>query len=538
LSNIEPTPFGDKYLLVEHIATGGMAEVYRAQYTGIEGFAKELVVKRLREEFVDRPDIIRMFLDEARVAATLTHNNVVHTYDLGELHGEYFIAMELLVGEELVAVLRRAVTTGQMLPMDLALAIMMQALEGLNYAHARTENGELIGLVHRDINPTNIHVGYDGLVKIVDFGIAATRASAVANASGKGGPGQFAGKLSYMAPEQVLGEDLDGRADIFAVGVILYEMCLGRRLFRGNPGEVRNRILTGDVPAPTFVDPDFPPELEAIIMRALEVDRNDRYQNCDHMYRELDAFAQEYGLTASARRISAFMNEMFGEGAPAEVNYDDQYDDLGDEALDFDQYDSLGGNEDEQPDWAKTLDAGAGDSQVPRRRSMTIGNLEELVANMKNGPDDSGVHSRDTGSTPSTGSTGSTSSTGSTGSTGSPSTARSGAARSAGASGGSRVDSDSHAAPRPSESSKPTSRPSRSGPARTRSPSSPGRSNSAPIPSRHTLSTTSLEAGVTGSFGQGVVSEQTKRGNPLVWLALVVIFGALLYFGYTILTAK
>jgi serine/threonine protein kinase len=525
LSNIEPTPFGDKYLLVEHIATGGMAEVYRAQYTGIEGFAKELVVKRLREEFVDRPDIIRMFLDEARVAATLTHNNVVHTYDLGELHGEYFIAMELLVGEELVAVLRRAVTTGQMLPMDLALAIMMQALEGLNYAHARTENGEPLGLVHRDINPTNIHVGYDGLVKIVDFGIAATRATAVANATGKGGPGQFAGKLSYMAPEQILGEDLDGRADIFAVGVILYEMCLGRRLFRGNPGEVRNRILTGDVPAPTFVDPDFPPELEAIIMRALEVDRNDRYANCDHMYRELDAFAQEYGLTASARRISAFMNEMFGEGAPAEVNYDDQYDDLGDEALDFDQYDSLGGNQDEQPDWAKTLDAGAGDSQVPRRRSMTIGNLEELVANMKkDGPEDSGVHRSDTGSTPL------------------PSAAQPGPARSAGQSGsragGARVESDSHAAPRPSESSKPTSRPSRSGPARTRAPSSPGRSNSAPVPSRHTLSTTALEAGVTGSFGQGVVSEQTKRGNPLVWIALIVIFGALLYFGYTILTAK
>jgi serine/threonine protein kinase len=512
LSNIEPTPFGDKYLLVEHIATGGMAEVYRAQYTGIEGFAKELVVKRLREEFVERPDIIRMFLDEARVAATLTHNNVVHTYDLGELHGEYFIAMELLVGEELVAVLRRAVTTGHMVPMDLSLAIMMQALEGLNYAHARTdETGELLGLVHRDINPTNVHVGYDGLVKIVDFGIAATRATAVANASGKGGPGQFAGKLSYMAPEQILGEDLDGRADIFAVGVILYEMLLGRRLFRGNPAEVRNRILSGDVPAPTFVDPEFPPELEAIIMRALEVDRNDRYQNCDHMYRELDAFAQEYGFQASARRISAFMNEMFGEGAPAEVNYDDQYDDLGDEALDFDQYDSLGGNEDEQPDWAKSLDAGASDSQVPRRRSMTIGNLEELVATMKkDGPDDSGVHRSDTGSS---------------------AAAQSGSAQAAAG----RGDSDAHAAPRVSESSKPKSRPSRSGgPARTRPPSRA----SAPVSNRHTLSTTALEAGVTGSFGQGVVTEQTKRGNPLVWIALVVIFGALLYFGYTILTAK
>ncbi len=507
MSNIEPTPFGDKYLLVEHIATGGMAEVYRAQYTGIEGFAKELVVKRLREEFVERPDIIRMFLDEARVAATLTHNNVVHTYDLGELYGEYFIAMELLVGQELVAVLRRAVTTGHNVPMDISLAIIMQALEGLNYAHARTdENGELLGLVHRDINPTNIHVGYDGLVKIVDFGIAATRATAVSK-----GPGQFAGKLSYMAPEQILGEELDGRADIFAVGVILYEMCLARRLFRGNPAEVRNRILQGDVPAPTFVDPDFPPELEAIIMRALEIDRNDRYQNCDHMYRELDAFAQEYGFSATARRISAFMNEMFGEGAPAEVNYDDQYDDLGDEALDFESFDSLGSSEDEQPEWAKSLDAGASDSQVPRRRSMTLGNLEEFVASVKS-PDDSGIHSRDTGSQ----------------AAGQKPPIRPGA----GAGGAS--DTDSQAAPRPSETSKPKSRASRSGTARTRSPSR----TSVPSSGRHTVSTAAIEAGVTGSFGQGVVTEQTKRGNPLVWIAVVVILGALVYFGYTILTAK
>ena len=286
MSNIEPTPFGDKYLLVEHIATGGMAEVYRAQYTGIEGFAKELVVKRLREEFVERPEIIQMFLDEARVAATLTHNNVVHTYDLGEIDGEYFIAMELLIGQELVAVLRRAVGTGQMIPMDLGIGIIMQALEGLHYAHERVdENGEPLGLVHRDINPTNIHVGYDGLVKIVDFGIAATRATAVSK-----GPSQFAGKLSYMAPEQIYGEELDGRADIFAIGVVLYEMCLGQRLFRGPPSEVRERILSGDIPAPTFVDPEFPPSLEAVIMRALEIDANDRYQNCDHMYRELDAF--------------------------------------------------------------------------------------------------------------------------------------------------------------------------------------------------------------------------------------------------------
>jgi serine/threonine protein kinase len=516
LSNIEPTPFGDKYLLVEHIATGGMAEVYRAQYTGIEGFAKELVVKRLREEFVERPEIVQMFLDEARVAATLTHNNVVHTYDLGELYGEYFIAMELLVGEELVAVLRRAVTTGHMIPLDLTLGIIMQGLEGLNYAHAQTDqNGEPLGLVHRDINPTNIHVGYDGLCKIVDFGIAATRATAVSK-----GPGQFAGKLSYMAPEQIHGENIDGRADIFAIGVILYEMCLGRRLFRGKPTEVRDRILSGDVPAPTFVDPEFPPELEAIIMRALEIDSNDRYQNCDHMYRELDTFMQEYGLSGTPRRISAFMSEMFGEGAPAEVNYDDQYDDLEDEALDFDAFDQLGGGDDEQPDWAKSLDLQGGSSTTDdvgtpkRRRSMTIGNLEELVATMKKDEPEP-EPSAGAGRTPAP----------------EAEAAQSGQSH-ASKSSGSGSGSGSGKSPRAARAS--TNRASRAA-----GPGSSSRAAVRPAPTtRHTLSTSALEAGVTGSFGQGVVSEQTKRGNPLVWIAIIVILGALAYFGYTILTAK
>jgi len=496
LSNIEPTPFGDKYLLVEHIATGGMAEVYRAQYTGIEGFAKELVVKRLREEFVERPEIVQMFLDEARVAATLTHNNVVHTYDLGEIYGEYFIAMELLIGEELVGVLRRCGQTGNMIPMDLSIGVIMQALEGLNYAHSRTdENGEPIGLVHRDINPTNIHVGYDGLCKIVDFGIAATRATAVSK-----GPGQFAGKLSYMAPEQILGEDLDRRADIFAVGVILYEMCLGRRLFRGKPADVRDRVLNGDIPAPTFVDPEFPPSLEAVIMRALEVDRNDRYQNCDHMYRELDAVMQEYGLSATPRRISAFMNELFGEGAPAEIDYDDQYDDLEDEALDFDQFDSLDGGEDEEPDWAKKLEGNTQEQRPARRRSMTIGNLEDLVANIK--PDESGVRKRE------------------------PSGAQAAAQRDTGSAKASATSKSGKASRVPATRSRSTrtegSHPSvRGGPT-----------------GRHTVSASALEAGVTGSFGQGVVTQQTKRGNPLVWIAAIVIIGAIVYFGYTILTAK
>ncbi len=375
LSNIEPTAFGDKYLLVEHIATGGMAEIYRAQYAGIEGFAKELVVKTLREEFAARPEVVGMFLDEARVAATLTHNNVVHTYDLGELGGEYFIAMELLKGEELVSVMRRAGgAEGSRLPLDLAIGVIMQSCEGLHYVHSRTaENGTPLGLVHRDINPTNIHVGYDGVCKILDFGIAATRATAVAK------KGQVAGKLSYMAPEQLLGNPIDQRADIFPLGVVLYEMCLGRRLFRGAREEITRRVLEGDIPAPTMLDSKFPPALEAIIMRTLEVDPADRYQNCDHLFRDLEAFCTEAGLSWTPRKLSALMSTLFGAGAPAHVDYGDEFDDL-DGALDFAAFENMPeASADEVPDWARNLEVSTGAAE-PRRRPMTIGNLEALVS--------------------------------------------------------------------------------------------------------------------------------------------------------------
>ena len=496
MSNIEPTPFGDKYLLVEHIATGGMAEIYRAQYTGIEGFAKELVVKCLREEFTEREDVVRMFLDEARVAATLTHNNVVHTYDLGEVDGEYFIAMELLKGEELVAVLRRSIGAGIPVPLEVAIGIIMTSLEGLQYAHSRTgDDGRPLRLVHRDINPTNIHVGYDGVCKIVDFGIAATRNSAVTTS------GQFAGKLSYMAPEQVLGEELDGRADIFALGVVLYEMMLRKRLFRGAPDEVRQRILDGDVPAPTFVDPNFPPSLEAIIMRALEVDRSDRYQNADHMFRDLEAFLDEHGLSTSPRRISAFMAEMFGEGAPAEVDYDGEYDDLVDDALDFDAFDAFGegGDDDDAPEWARDV---SGSSQVNPRRSMTIGNLDALVADVAAG--DSGVGKR------------------------APTTGKQPVSSSA---------SDEKSGPR---ASRGLSKGGRGPTRRTATITTGSRARvTASRPRVNTLNTGALDTPMAGdAFGQSVMTQQSRGTSPLVWISVVVILGAIGYFAWTIMSAK
>ncbi len=510
LSNIEPTPFGDKYVLVEHIATGGMAEIYRAHYKGIEGFAKELVIKVLREEFAERPDVVEMFLNEARVAATLTHNNVVHTYDLGELEGEYFIAMELLRGEELVDVMRRAYQSSEGIPLDVVCAISMQALEGLHYCHTRTgPDGKPLGLVHRDINPTNIHVGYDGVCKVLDFGIAATRASALA----KGG---IAGKLSYMAPEQAQGQPIDARADIFAMGVVLYEMALGRRLFRGPRDEVLRRIVEGDVPAPTFVQPDFPPALEAVIMRALETDPADRYQNADHMFRDLEAFVQEAGLVTRARRVSAFMADLFGEGKPADVDYDDAFDDLVDDALDFAAYEGGLADEagDEAPDWAREIEsrpAGEGGSAPVRR--MTIGNLADLVA------EDPAV-GKETKASP----------------------ASADEAKEAERGAGGRATAEARSPGRRTSSRR--SIPRAATPTKQKRRTGTGRAvRRVPTTARSAVPTGSTGALSTippsGTFGMGVVSEQTRRGSGLVvWLVAGGALAGLGYYAFTVLTSK
>ncbi len=519
LSNIEPTPFGDKYVLVEHIATGGMAEIYRAHYAGIEGFAKELVVKTLREEFAARPEVVAMFLDEARVAATLTHNNVVHTYDLGEIGGEYFIAMELLKGEELVNVMRRAAQlapkgpegqVGGPLSRELAIGIIMQSCEGLHYVHSRTdEHGRNLGLVHRDINPTNIHVGYDGVCKILDFGIAATRASAVAK------KGQVAGKLSYMAPEQLRGEAIDMRADIFPLGVVMYELCLGRRLFRGSREEVTRRVLEGDIPPPTFVDPSFPPALEAVIMKALEVDPADRYQNCDHMFRDLEAWLQEEGLSWTPRKLSAVMVDLFGEGAPATVDYEDQYADL-DDALDFDAFESVAGAdvlEDEAPEWARDFESG-GSGQSTKKKKMAIGNLEALVSQGKF--DQSGPH---------------------------PPVPRAQAEAKGRAHPDVASRSGTHkAVPLAEESGRHRvgSGPSRRAPTGTR-PSLLTGSSRPPTGGHARLGTGPMPTinDGAGSFGQNVVTERSKKG-PAAWawlLGLLAVSGVA-WMAYTLFTSK
>lgn len=368
---IDPIEFGDKYLLVEHIATGGMAEIYRAQYTGIEGFAKDLVVKRLREEYAKRPEVVEMFLNEAKVSASLTHNNIIHTYDLGEIEGEYFIAMELLRGEELVSVLRRGVASNSPIPQALAIGVIQQTLEGLHYAHELVRDGEEVGIVHRDINPTNIYVGYDGVCKVVDFGIVLTRTTRRRSTN------KFAGKMSYMAPEQMRGEVVDRRSDLFPVGVMLYEMTVGQRLFRGSPDQVRRRVLEGDIPPPTMVIPDFPPELEDIILKALEADPDRRYQNADQMFRDLDAYLGTSGQAWTPRQIRNYMSELFDEAAPsAEVDQDQYQDIVEDPFAPEDLEEALARYQASKTPWANLAPSPVA---AKPRRAMTLGSIAALV---------------------------------------------------------------------------------------------------------------------------------------------------------------
>ncbi len=230
---IEPVRFGERYWLVRQLAVGGMAEIYLARQNAMAGFEKEVVVKRLKPELAGDPRIVEMFLDEARIGAQLNHPNIVHVYDVDEQDGVPYIAMELIVGEELNQLCRRGLALRRFLPLEHAVELMRQAAAGLGYFHHKrkghvAEHGEPMDIVHLDISPTNLLVTEDGFLKIIDFGIARARGQRFRD------EGAIPGKLSYMSPEQAARQTVDHRSDIFSLGVVLYEITVGRRLFKGH----------------------------------------------------------------------------------------------------------------------------------------------------------------------------------------------------------------------------------------------------------------------------------------------------------------
>jgi serine/threonine protein kinase len=295
-----------RYRVVRHLASGGMAELFIARQEAMGGFEKEIVVKILQRRYAENPRVVQMFLDEARLAAKLNHQSIVHVYDVAEDGGLKYIAMEYIRGETLTDIVRRGLSVQRYLPLEHAVHVVRQTAAGLAYAHAgRDPEGQLLRIVHRDVSPTNILVTMEGQTKIVDFGIARAQDEMRDEA------GVRPGKASYMSPEQVGGQGLDSRSDIFSLGIILYELALGQRLFRGPAEIVMKRIVEEKVAPPTAIKRDFPPALELIVMRALEKRPEDRYQTAEEMRVDLEEFLADEGLRTGSRRMAQYMKEIF-----------------------------------------------------------------------------------------------------------------------------------------------------------------------------------------------------------------------------------
>ena len=300
-----------RYSVVRHLASGGMAELYIARQEAMGGFEKPVVLKVLQPRYARNPRVVSMFLDEARLAAKLNHASIVHVYDVADEAGMKYIAMEYIHGETVADIVKRGLAVNKYLPLEHAVYIASETAAGLAYAHERRDpDGQVWRIVHRDVSPTNILVNYEGQTKIVDFGIARAQDELREEA------GILPGKASYMSPEQVRGQGADNRSDVFALGIILYELTLCQRLYRGAPDAVMKRIVSENVAPPTAIRRDYPAALELVVMRALEKRPEDRYQSAEEMRHDLEEFLDESGLRTGNRRLALYMNELFAQEGP------------------------------------------------------------------------------------------------------------------------------------------------------------------------------------------------------------------------------
>lgn len=299
----------DRYEVVKHLARGGMADIAVARTRGLEGFERYVAVKYLRPEQVEDEAFVKMFVAEARLAGLLHHHNIVQVHDVGHAADTYFFAMEYVHGEDLRAILRELHARKEFTPLEHVVSIIGSVAAALHHAHEQLgPDRKPLNVVHRDVTPGNILVGFDGNVKVVDFGIA----KAVMRKSDTQ-TGMLKGKVPYMAPEQCTGKPIDRRSDTFALGIVLYELACVRRLFKGgNEFYTMSAVVRGEIPLPSRHRPDLPKPLEKIIMKALSRDPGQRYQTADELRTALDGFAEQAGLRPTTAGLVAFMKSLFG----------------------------------------------------------------------------------------------------------------------------------------------------------------------------------------------------------------------------------
>jgi len=299
-----------RYQLIHRLAAGGMAELYLAKTSGIEGFEKIVVLKRILGHLRDNAAFVSMFLDEARIAANLEHPNIVNVYDIGRAGDDYFFTMAYLHGEDLSAILRESARLGRGVPLAQALYIIQGVCAGLHYAHEQVGlDGRPLEIVHRDVSTTNVMVTYDGGVKLLDFGIAKAASQSQLTQAGV-----RKGKASYMSPEQCRAEPLDRRSDVYSIGIMLWELTTMRGLYRAdNEMAVMNMVANQDAPTPSSYIPSYPEALEQIVMRALARDRDQRYPTARALQEDLEVFVRDNRLGCSAGTLARMLKELFGD---------------------------------------------------------------------------------------------------------------------------------------------------------------------------------------------------------------------------------
>jgi serine/threonine-protein kinase len=300
-----------KYYLLDRIGAGGMAEVFLAVAIGPEGFQRMLVIKRMLPHLSQDRAFVRMFVDEAKLCGLLSHPNLVQIFEFGSIEGSFFIAMEHVQGETLSAVRAKLAEAGRIAPVTATLEIVRQVCLGLHYAHSlQSATGQPLGIIHRDISPSNLMLSFHGGVKILDFGIARV-AEGLRETHTQAGT--MKGKVSYMSPEQIRMEQVDSRSDVFAVGIVLHEFLTGRRLFKAtNEYNGARMVLESVVASPSTINPDVTPEIDKIVMRALERDREARYLTAGEMAEDLEKVLFE--MRASPHEPRKLVVSLFPQG--------------------------------------------------------------------------------------------------------------------------------------------------------------------------------------------------------------------------------
>ncbi|MCX5741204.1 MAG: serine/threonine-protein kinase [Proteobacteria bacterium] len=325
----QPVPFG-KYLLLDRISVGGMAEVFKAKSYGVEGFEKIIAIKRILPTMGEDRDFIKMFIDEAKIAGQLAHANICQIFELGRIDGSHFIAMEYIWGKDLLQIQNRLKKLKKPMPVAMGCFVIAKVLEGLDYAHRKRDPlGRPLEIVHRDCSPQNVLVSYEGEVKVIDFGIAkATSRNSRTMA------GVLKGKFGYMSPEQVRGLPLDRRSDIFAIGTMLFECLTSERLFHGETDfSTLEKVRNVDIQSPRAVNPAIPEAIERIILKALAKDVEARYQWCSEMLTDLQQFLMTQDQVFTAKSLSGWLKDVFTPEIDKERGLLEQYKRVGRDGL-------------------------------------------------------------------------------------------------------------------------------------------------------------------------------------------------------------